>query len=329
MSNNPFLSETYKTLWLKYFGKNKQSQKFEVIADLEFLKQFALPLYSNIGKNNTNGITYTLNTTASDFKKKVFLIYDVPTTMPNSKIPEQSALKCKKAKQYKGFISNLKSYETYEDYLKNRISAKGRSKLRNYSNRLERDYAVKVITYWGTIDFVDYKNLMHSFRKLLIGRFDELNLDNDIIHNWAFYEALVYPMIVEKRALLNVVYVNESVGAISLAFIEDKKVIGAVKTFDIKYRSYNIGTIELMNLIKWSFDNEFSQFDFSKGDQDYKSRFSDAAYHFECHVLYDSKSIKATLLTVSLSTYFNLKQYLREIGVNTFFSRLKHRFKLS
>ena len=59
----------------------------------------------------------------------------------------------------------------------------------------------------------------------------------------------------------------------------------------------------MMKLIAYCIDNNIPTFDFSKGDQDYKTKFISDYYHFDCHVLYDSKSIIATLIATIITHY--------------------------
>ena len=80
MTNNPFLSTTFTSIWLKYFHSGKQVYSFDSIENVSFTKNKYLPVYTNLGQNITNGIFYSLKTDANvDYKHKVFLIHDVPS----------------------------------------------------------------------------------------------------------------------------------------------------------------------------------------------------------------------------------------------------------
>ena len=80
MRDNPFLSDTFTQIWSKHFNKDKPKYSFNFVPNLSFIKPTWLPIYFNVGKNNTKGISYSLPSgNAQDYKKKVFLIYDVPT----------------------------------------------------------------------------------------------------------------------------------------------------------------------------------------------------------------------------------------------------------
>ncbi len=81
----------------------------------------------------------------------------------------------------------------------------------------------------------------------------------------------------------------------------------------------------MMKLIEACKIKGLNVFDFSKGDQDYKTRYINDHYHFDCHVIYDSKSIIASTMAYIVSNYFSLKQYLRDINVNLLFIKLKYR----
>ena len=327
MKNNPFTSITYKTTWLKFFAVNKTVHDLEFIEGVQFIKSKFLPLFINLGRNNTNAITYRINPSATDYKGRVCLLYDVPNYIVLDNHTDFTSIKINMIKQYKGYILDLEKYADFDAYFNARFNKKSRSKFRGYVNRLEKSYTVRYENYHGSIDKQVYDDLMIQFKEILTKRFNNLGLDNDLLHKWDFYKALVYPMIMEETAMLNVVFLDEKVAAISLCFLSDDSAIGAIKTFDIDFNYFNVGNIEMMKLIEWCKNKDLSVFDFSKGDQPYKLRYINNNYHFDCHIIYDSKSIIATSLAICISRYFSLKQYLRDINVNLLFIKFKYILK--
>ena len=64
--------------------------------------------------------------------------------------------------------------------------------------------------------------------------------------------------------------------------------------------------------------------DFSKGEGLYKTRWTEIEYHYDFHVLYDSKSVYASMVGITLANFFRFKQYLRDKQVNTWVVKLKY-----
>jgi len=327
MKNNPFTSSIYQTIWVKHFAADKVIKQFNFIKGLQFLKFKFLPLFINLGKNNTNAISYNTDVSAKDYKGKVFLIYDVPNYLEIDNDTNFTSIKVKRIRQYKGYLLSLESYEGFDEYFKKVFSKNHRKKYRGYLNKLNKTFDVDFRLYTGYIEENEYLSVMTQFKELLTKRFNKLGLDNDILYKWGFYEDLVYPMIQEKKALLNVIYLDKKVAAVSLVFLSENSAIGAIKTFDINYRSYNLGNIEMMKSIEFCIDTKIPVFDFSKGDQDYKTKYISDYYHFDCHVLYDSKSIIATIIALTITYYFSFKQYLRDKKINLLFIKIKYQLK--
>ena len=75
--------------------------------------------------------------------------------------------------------------------------------------------------------------------------------------------------------------------------------------------------------MEWCFENNYRVSDFSKGDFEYKHKWSNLTYDFNYHILYDSKSIRSRLVANLVSRYFKLKLYLRTKNVNELYRKLK------
>ncbi|PNQ73022.1 hypothetical protein C1T31_08485 [Hanstruepera neustonica] len=325
MIDNPFTSSTYQKIWINHFMINKSIRSVGLIDSLNFYKTSWMPLYVNCGRNMTNGITYRFFNNGSLIKNSAVLIFDVPS-FHLVELQNQS-YRLKKIAQYSGHLLNLKNYDSINAFLKNHFNAKSRGKFRGYFNKLEKDHEVEYEVLGADVLYDTYMEIMQEFKVLLETRFDDLGVENDILTKWAFYMDLVYPMLQEKKAILNVIRVDGKVGAISLAFLSKDSVIGAIKAFDITFGKYSLGVLELIKLLEWSIDNGYDIFDFSKGDQDYKKRFATDSYIFDCHIIYDSKNFKSLMIANGVSTFYKFKQYLRKKNFNKRYWKLKHRLR--
>jgi len=80
---------------------------------------------------------------------------------------------------------------------------------------------------------------------------------------WEFYKEVAYPLILESKASLFVLYDNETPIAITYNYHSENIVFDAITVFDIDYIKY---------------------LDFSKRYFDYKKRICPIEYNFEYHV---------------------------------------------
>ncbi len=326
MRNNPFLSKVFTSTWLKHFASNKTTYHFDFINGVSFLKDKYFPIYFNAGKNITNGMYYDIDLDKTDYLGKTFLIYDVPEYY-GMEFMQAGDLNLKKIRQYKGYSANFQDFETFEDYFINKYKSSSRYKFRKGIKRLETCFDIEYKIIYGEISKEEYEFIFKHFKLILSKRFGSLGLDNSILSEWDYYHELVYNMILEKKALINVVYNNGTPIGLSIGFLADEIMYFAISTFNIDYIKFNLGHTVIIKLMEWCFENDIKTFDFSKGQYEYKDRWANHQYNYHCHILYDSSSIKAKIVANIMSSFFKLKQYLRDKKVNFLYSILKFKLK--
>ena len=324
MKDNPFLSDTFKNIWSKHFNKDKPLFTFKILSELSFIKPSCLPIYLNIGVNHTKGISYILNENGNeDFKNKVFLIYDVPTYFDLDLKNDYKKLKLKKLKQYPGFLVELAEYKDFNHYFFSTFSKSTRYKLSKYKKRLESCFDVSYKMYSGEIDKDNYDTIFEHFKVLLEKRFLDKGISNNNLNpkEWNFYYEVAYPLILENKASLFVIYNGNQPIGITLNYLYKNILIDAITVFDIDFEKFHLGSVTIMKLIEWTLDQKIEIFDFSKGYFDYKKRWSNKEYDFEYHLYYDSGSLMAKFNAYCILNYFNLKNYLRTKNINEVFHK--------
>ncbi|WP_452226946.1 GNAT family N-acetyltransferase [Lacinutrix cladophorae] len=322
MKNNPFVSRTFTAVWSKHFNASKQGLIFKSIANVGFVKNSVFPLYYNVGKNITNGMSYSVDVEEKDFKGKAFLIHDVPTYF-DLKTQRPSSLKCFKIPQYKGFLAELNAFESYDAFAKSQFKSNTRYKFRRNQERLEACFDITYSIYNESIDTETYSVIMNGFKALLTKRFNALQKDNDILETWEYYYDLIFHMLQEKRALLITISNKDKPIGVSLSFLSDTTMFYAITSFDTDYYRFNLGHTTIIKLFHWCFENGYTIYDFSKGEYEYKNRWTNNAYTYENHVLYDSTSIIASAIAKFIKTKYAFKQYLRDKNVNEKYVKLK------
>lgn len=327
MINNPFTSQIYELTWLKYFSKYKKGTAFNFIDGLKFYKHKFLPYYINVGRNFTNGITYSIDQEARDYKKKTLLIYDVPDYYNIEEPNNESSIKLYSINQYKGYLAKLDEFSDLDEFLAKQFKNKPRNKFRSTLRKFETCFNVDYIIYHDFISKEEYAQTMSDFKNIIINRFKTLKLDTNLIGEWPFYTELVYKMILERKAILIAIKANNKPVSMSLAFLGNTSLVGAIKAFDTSFYKFNVGHIEISKLIEFCFKHNLKYLDFSKGAYEYKTKWTNMEYQYNCHILYDSSHFVSRKTAKWLARFFKFKQYLRDKNFNFFLVKLKFRLK--
>ena len=331
VKNNPFLSDTYTSIWAKHFDQGEEPIRFDFLKDVGFYKHASLPLYTNYGKTLTKGMDYNITPElARDYKKKVFLIYDVPAYFNrDTTIASDHPLKIHYSKQYPGFAIELGKYNNLNEYMLSTFSKSSRYKLNKYKKRFEACFDVSYKVYCGEITKVQYDFIFESFKNLLIKRFDDKQITNNNLNpeEWEFYYDVAYPLILEKKASLFVIYDGDNPIGVTLNYHSDAVLFDAITVFDIDYGKFHLGSVTIMKLIEYCISEKIEIFDFSKGYFDYKTRWSNKTYDFNYHILYDSASLTAKTLAFAIKSFFDFKQKLRDKNVNERLHKLTYKLK--
>lgn len=327
MKQNPFTSNSFVTVWSKHFNESKPVKSFDFINGVQFLKHSFLPLYENIGKNLTKGIFYELNESFKDFKGKTFLIYDVPEYF-NVKEPDaknSSSLRLKKVFQYQGFLMDISSYDNHDDYINAQFSSKNRREFRSNQRRLEECFNIEYSFFHGELEETKFNAVFDEFYVLLNKRFagKQINYHHLSSEKWNYYKELVYVMLLEKKASLLIIYRDKTPIGVTLNFHSEDVLFETITVFDPDYYKFSVGKTSIIKLLEWCFENNYKISDFSKGDFDYKHKWSNVIYDFNYHILYDSKSLKAVLTAHFIELFYKTKLYLRRKKVNELYRKLK------
>ena len=330
MQKNPFTSIIFTSIWSKHFNHKKKVQTLKCIPQLRFTKTSGFSYWINVGGTLTKGIYYKLLDTPNfDYKNKVFLIYDVPDYFGINNTVTNNNLGYYAIKQYPGFLVNLSEFTDLTHYMNSTFSKSSRYKLNKYKKRFEHCFDIQYHMFYGEISKNEYDNIFNCFKKLLKKRFDDKKVANNNLRpeEWNFYYEVAYPMILQKKASLFVIYDSGIPIGITLNYFSEHIVFDAITVFDIDYSKFHLGSITIMKLIEWSLENKFKIFDFSKGYFDYKTRWSTKAYNFEYHIYYDSSSLKAKSTAWLLRSFFRLKNYLRDKKLNEKLDKLTYLIK--
>ncbi|RLD26464.1 MAG: hypothetical protein DRI75_11675 [Bacteroidetes bacterium] len=327
MFNNPFTSFTFVSVWLKHFNNSKPSKVFYFINYVEFVKHKFLPFYINVGKNLTKGVYYSIDDKARDFKNKVFLIYDVPSYFNIKKVTNlnTSSLRLKTVSQYQGLLIDISKFENFEGYISKQFSTQNKRYIRwSHINRLENCFNISYNFFHGEISNNQYELIFNHFYRLLDITFSGKRTNYHHLNPklWNFYKELVLPMIRERKASFFIIYDNEIPIAINLNFHSDNTLFKAITVYDVNYYRFSLGKLSVIKIIEWCFENNYRISDFTKGDFDYKHKWSNVIYDFNYHIFYDLDSVVSRITASCISLYFKFKSYLRAKKINVFYRKV-------
>ena len=330
IKTNPFTSTTFCSIWSKHFLDDREPRSFNFIKNISFYQSKIPGLYINSGRNLTKGLNLELGESSTELEKgNTFLIYDVIDFENNNQAVEKTDMGHYAIRQYPGYLIDLSSFKSLDDYLSKTFKKSSRYKLRKYKKRLEESFNISFKAYCGDMSQNEYDSIFSSFRNLLEKRFAEKQISNNNLdkEEWDFYKDVAYPMILEKKAVLFVMYNNDEPISVTLGYLSKSRIFDAITVFDIDFTKFHLGSIKIMYLIDWCVKNGWHTLDFSKGHFDYKTRWANKQFDFHYHIWFDKKSLKARAISYSLKLFFTLKQVLRERKVNDILHRFTYKLK--
>lgn len=295
-----------------------------------FKTGYVSPLYQLPIRNRvTNDIIFD-NTGEREHHSKpeaVSVIWDIPEYLDVDLIDLWPNVKVTKVRQYKGYLMDLSPFKNLDEFLAKQLSARSRKKLRSKKRSLESVHPIRYALYFGNIEKEEYHRLFDIFYGFLEERFEEKKTVNNNLGKWDYYRKIVYPMILEKRASLFVIYDGEKPVTIGMQFHLSRTVFSYVQSYDLAYSEYNMGDISTMKRLEWCFEQGFDTLDLSMGETDYKIKWCNHHYYLYFHVFHNSRSVTAIFKSRVLISTLKFKQYLRDkdiLGKKFKLDRLKY-----
>ncbi len=301
--------------------------KIDFMFELAFNK--AIPDFYYEAKRKTDGevLAYSQTNDFPDLSDKIYMVYDVPTSLKVPIKTSESFNAFKSVIQHKGYQINLEGYRDLKAYLKDRFGKSSLQLLRAGKKRLETCFDITYKMYYGSIDKEQYDQLFKSFYKMLELRASEKGIHNRNLQFWDLYTAKVYDMICSKEASLFVIYDGNRPINISLNMHVQNTVFLFISAYDIDYSKFRLGHTNWMKQLDWFLKNGVKLVDFSKGNVEYKKRWTNSEYDFEYHLFYNTSNIKVKLKALWIVRKLQLLQALRNKNINTLYYSLLDRFR--
>ena len=243
-----------------------------------------------------------------------------------TKLNNENKLILKKFGLSKGYCIDLSEFENVEHYLKFQFKKNAKT-IRRYVNRLESCFNIEYKLFYGHISKIEYDNLLMNLRSMIVQRFKQRNEASKSLKEWNRTVTLTYPLILEKRASIFVIYNNGIPIEIAINYHYKRILFSYISSYDIDYAKFGLGHVEIYKQLEWCIANNFHRFEMGWGDLDYKRRWSNDIYNFEQHLFTRNKSLVGYSLFKIKEFAIRLKLFLISKNVHVHLRNLKRSIK--
>lgn len=293
-----------------------------------FEKNLVLPFYKKV-YNKTNGQNFlNKNLNVESYSENyIYIVNGIPPYFELKLDEENKPFKKFNVYPRLGFLASLEKYDNVRDYMNDQFKSKSRSRIRSCIRRLELCYNIEYKTYFGAITKDEYNFLFSKFKSMIERRFNQRTDSHAQLKNWDFYEKTTYPMILEKKASLFVIYNNGTPIDICLSYHHQNIVNNVIRSYDVDYSKFKLGYVDILKQLEWCFENNYKIFDLGWGEMDYKYQWCNVVHKYECHVVYNNNNLSEKILAYVIAKLIIFKTFLRRKKIIPITIRLKTFFK--
>ncbi len=314
--------------------RNKKHINASFFLDLFFKEKNFPPFYKKITNIFLNTDAYNSNASENfGIDYLTYTIHDIPNYL-KLEFSKSTPLKLLEAPLYSGYIIDLACFKNLEDYLNNHLGRARKSQLKRYRKRLDLCIAPNYKIYYGDISKNEYNILFNRLILITKRRFaqkEELNFELPFLE---LYRDIMYPMILNKKASLFVIYHDKKPINITLNFVDEECIFHWNSSYDIDYQMFNLGHINMVNHLEWAFNNGFKLFDMSRGDFMHKRKYVNKSYVYNEHIIYNSKSLPTSIIAhlkhLKLKLRYSLIKFLKKANIHLLYGRYaKYKYRIT
>lgn len=261
-------------------------ETYRFFLDILFRADSRQPLFDRVLNTFTGTTVYEEGADQDEVSNQGLVTFtDVPDYLSPRYIHSDKPLHTFKVPLYEGYLVNLTEFSDVEDYLRHHVGKARYSQLRRYKKRLDRCISPRYAAYYGEMDEAEYRYVFDCLRAFTERRFRQKEEINYELPYLAYYQEVMYRMILEKKALLFVIYDGDKPINITLNFIFGDLMLHWNSCFDIDYGVFNVGHINTMEHFRWCFDHDIRVFDMGRGNFWHKQRLITHTYCYEQHIV--------------------------------------------
>lgn len=259
-------------------------------------------------------------------KKDIIVVNNIPAYL-DARLKNNNSHKVYKVNYLDGFLVNLEKFKGLEDYMKIQFGAKSRSRLRGFVKRLEICFNIQYKMYYGEISKKEFHFLMDTLKKMISRRFLQRGQTHESLKDWNYYLNSTYDMILEKKASLFVIYDCNKPIDICLNYHHQNILLGKIKSYDIDYSKFRLGSIDIIKLLEWCFNNHYTILDFSYGDLNYKRTWCNSMYVYEHQIIYNYKKVVKQIFAYCIFQILKLKAFSKKKKVDILYHNIRSKIK--
>lgn len=303
-------------------------KKYRLVFDFLQLRKVC-PIYEGVRNTTTDEIVRSNEIAPDEHSSNTIYVvnYIPPFLEPQIRQADKRRLKAITMNYFYGFMADLRNQSTLDDYLKEKMSSKSRTKVKSYVRKLEACYPISYKLYFGEISSAHYDFLFSKFQEFLKSRFLQRGDTHELLPHWKSIRQDSYEMIRNKTASLFVIYNDKEPIDICLNYHTGNVMHNGIRSYDIAYSKFRLGYIDILKQLQWCFENGIHLFDLGVGDMDYKRHWCNVIYDFEHQIHYRKGKAWVKLVAITLARFYETKEYLKKKELHKFYHKIRKLFK--
>lgn len=348
VSENPFLSYAFLSVYLKYYPQGNFYffnilEDEEVIAIIPFECTFESSIlrvkkFRFIGYRNFNYEQYICLDKDMEKVHKIFMsylqeqkysvvlnVYDINNASPLYGVLEKDEHPNKKLQLYA--CPCLHFTENFDEFFKNiYTSAKKRTELKKFQRKVSELGNFKIVNVEDKASYDANLNYLDQIYKVHSERFADVYATSFFGSEKMrpYYSELIRSLMYGEKAHISLLILDEVVIAFIFCLTNGKVLIDWIPAFDPAFAKYSLGIVQYKMLFEEICNQgKYQLFDYSKGSSVYKRKWAkEETNNFQFLINLSRWNPFAWLLYVIDKAKFTFKVYLRNKGV---LSLVKHK----
>jgi len=308
---------------------NKPSNKIIFLRSLLAEEKFPDAIEQVLDSRNDLPLYEKTSANPLFIENKSFVLQDVPGYVNLILNQHQRKLSTHTIPTQQTHVIELDRYSDGNQYMEQHFGPKTRSALRRYKKRLEECFDIRYEAYQGNIDKKWYNEIFEQLRTLMTRRFKEKNEENYELPHLDEIKADLYPMLLQNRATLFVIYANGEPVSIRINMMKDKLAFYILSAYDPDYDVFRLGKLDMWKNISWLINQGYTTYDLLKGYAYIKEKWADRTYANNLVFVNEASNLwnrlKFFVTLTSVRFRHTMVKKLKYIGLDKIIHRIKRR----
>ncbi len=308
---------------------NKPSNKIIFLRSLLAEKRFPDTIEQVVDSRNSLPLYEKTSAKPLFIDNKSFVLQDVPGYINLILDQHQKKFLIHTITTQRTYVIELNRYSDANQYMEQHFGSKSRSSLRRYKKRLEECFDIRYEVYQGNIDKKWYNEIFEHLRTLMIRRFKKKKEENYELQHLDEIKADLYPMLLQNRATLYVIYANGEPVSIRINMMKDKLAFYILSAYNPDYDIFRLGKLDMSQNISWFINQGYTTYDLLKGYAYIKEKWADRTYANNLVFVNEASNLwnqlKFFFTLASVRFRHTMIKKLKYIGLDKIIHRIKRR----